>query len=134
MRVLFSMLAVLLSVGCSSQTEIQQQVIGQLTINGIPAKEIRVALVPNANASGCNQPLELSRLDQDGKFAFSRSAQIGRFAVLVQHDTLCIQEGGTWQVAWKGIYGPAPEKMVFACARAQSPAWQCTMNSLVSAP
>lgn len=129
MRLLAALSALLSLAGCSNYTEFDQQVSGTLRMGESSSPAIDVALVQGASGPGCTNPPVFATTAPNGQFSGSRTAVTGRFAVIVQHDTLCIREAGGWRMAWSGIYGPAPQQLVFLCSK-QVSSWQCTLNNM----
>lgn len=108
--------------------EINQKIIGTLTVNDRPASGVQVALIDRTKQESCDKAANPSATDKNGQFLQLRTASVGRLAVIVQQDTLCIFENSTWQPIWNGTYGPAHEEINFSCDRHEGSAWKCTMK------
>lgn len=121
----FIVLVALLLGSCAYQQ--QQAVAGTLTVNGQPLSAGEVRLIVGRRPS-CDKPTSLKSTVKDGHFEFSRPVDIGRLYVIVQEDALCISEGDHWVMPWQRIYGPAPDRLMFACERTANEAWKCKAN------
>jgi hypothetical protein len=125
-------MCVLLVVGCSSSYQVAQVVEGRLTSErGVPVAGLPVSVIRSTEPGACNNATVLGMTDKDGHFSVSRQATVGRIAVIVQHDTLCVLEGGRWTPIWRSVYGPASDKQTFACSRGNN-GWNCIMDGLTS--
>jgi hypothetical protein len=117
--------------GCANSYDIGQTVEGIILSHDRPASALSVSLVNSIDPNACERATAMAVSDISGHFSVSRTAKVGRFAVIVQNDTLCIFEGGRWQSVWTNAYGPAEPKIVFSCGKDDA-AWRCTMNGLAS--
>ena len=132
MRLTATLFSALLGLaGCSNYTEFTQNASGTLRVGGTFASGVDVAIIQGTSGPSCVNPTVFSTTGPNGQFSGSRTAVTGKFAVIVQHDTLCIREAGMWRMAWSGIYGPAPESVVFLCSK-QASSWQCTLNNMAT--
>jgi hypothetical protein len=114
---------------CSNSTEFTQSVSGTLQAGQSFATGVDIALIPSTTGQRCTNPPVFATTASNGQLSGSRTALTGKFAVIVQHDTLCIRDAGVWRKAWSGTYGPAPRSAVFLCAK-EALAWRCTLNGM----
>lgn len=128
-RQIVGMLASVFALGCSPEY-IEQQVTGIVKIEDRPARGLAVRLQTGEQSTCDDKYLSLAT-DAAGGFSGTRRAALGKMAVIVQKDTLCVLEGNKWKPVWRGIYGPAPTVMNFICSRIGQ-AWKCTMNGVES--
>jgi len=120
----------LLATSCDS--EIDQTVEGSITLDGKPASGVQISL-QGKDIETCEAGLT-AKTDDKGSFLLHRKAEIGNLAVIVQKDLLCIKENGNWSPVWRNTYGPAPEKMHFACNCVSGTSCNCTMNGKAGMP
>jgi hypothetical protein len=120
-------------VGCANSEEIDQLVEGTVVAGADPKAGLAVSVVQSIEPNACDGAKGMAETDSNGHFALYRKAKVGRFAVLVQRDTLCIFESGAWHSVWRSLYGPAAPKMTFSCTRSPK-AWNCTMDGHPSMP
>ena len=117
--------------GCGAMSEqINQQITGTMRIDDRPGARLPLRL--QVGDKPCESDAIGFTTDSNGMFTATRIAHIGKLAVIVQKDTLCILEGQKWHAIWRGIYGPAPQAMTFVCNRNRENTWKCTMNGLES--
>ena len=114
--------------GCTYQGA--QEISGTLFVGGRPLPKGEVRLIAGENPN-CAKPSASAHVN-DGLFALHRTVSYGRLYVIVQQDALCISEGAGWVMAWQGLYGPASERLVFACQRNGSDPWSCKGNGMES--
>jgi hypothetical protein len=116
--------------GCDTMSkQIDQKVAGVMHANGQPGQGLSVRL--QSGGSNCDSNSLSFTTDANGAFSGARKVDVGKLAVIVQNDTLCVLEGQSWRVAWFGTYGPAPDALSFRCNR-DANGWKCTMNGLES--
>jgi hypothetical protein len=109
----------------SCSTSVNQTISGTITSQGRPIPSMPVALVDRTDERACVSPEPTTTTNEQGQFRFSRTADRGRIAVLVQKDTLCVYDGNSWRAAWKNTYGPAPDRLTFECKRDKELNWEC---------
>ena len=117
--------------GCDATSKhIDQKIDGVVSFNERPTPGLALRLQADGSST-CDSGSLSFTTDAKGSFSGSRKADIGRLAVIVQKDTLCVLDGQRWRAVWHGTYGPAPEALNFKCNRNGSE-WKCTMNGLES--
>jgi hypothetical protein len=116
----------LAAAGCS--TSVDQSVVGTITSEGRPVPAMPVALVRRTGEGACGNPEPIAITDEKGQFLLSRRPRRGRIAVIVQEDTLCVQDGGSWRAIWNNTYGPAPDRLTFDCKKSTESKWECEVE------
>lgn len=111
--------------GCrTGSQDLTQEVRITFLRNNAPAVGIQFKLVPESPINDCSREGQAGVTSADGTWKSSRkksSSNVSYFAVIVQHDTICIQEQGKWKPIWSSAYGPFMDQLDIRCELSNPP-------------
>ena len=90
-----SFAALVMLIGCESTYPIEQKIAGVFSIDNQPAPGILVRVVRRSGSRSnlaCETPNPIAITDRAGRFMQIGNAYRGRYAVIVQEDTLCVDD------------------------------------------
>ena len=102
----------------------RQTLTVELRRSGLTQAGIPVKIIHDGEFGSCTPGGPTGRTDRAGRFSMSRwhwYSAISLVLVVVQRDTLCVDDGAGWRPIWSVPYGPASSTHRWDCDLAATP-------------
>lgn len=119
----------LAACGCDLQDETLDQSVTGIVLSSTNQGRVERVLLAQRTDGKCTETNGVvASVAEDGRFALRRTVNLGKLAVVVQDDTLCLWRNGSWVKVWRSKYGPAASSINIRCIDGVE-GWACVARA-----